>query len=366
METWATSDPRNAQLLEDLRQAWEMLERDEEEALVDVDAAWEKLSERVREAEKVPQPGMAALAGDRSSRKPAGMRHSERKRPRHESRERSWMARQPLRGSLVAAALMIVAGALVLFTSDEPWPESSETAEGKVFTTQRGQRAIIDLTDGTQVHLNADSRLALPDGGFSEGRREVHLDGEAYFEVARDTTRPFRVRTKGGHAIRVLGTAFNVQAYGADTAAVQVAVREGEVALQASSEQKSDSLRLLPHQVGVADAGGGLQAHRNVDLSARLAWTEGRLAFEDAPFHEVVQKLERWYDLRIEVRAPTGSIDRLNAQFDDESLQEILNDIAMALRLRYERTQNTITFYRTAASSTAPGKSDPAWSKAAR
>lgn len=350
VEAWAATDPRSRQLLKDLRQAWETLGRDEEAPLVDVDAAWKQLNRRMREEEtrreETPRPERAVLPADRPAtaggqrkRRPGRRRAG----PRSEAPGRRWRA-----AAAVGLALGVFALALLLL--GEPWPGGGEAAGGKVFTTQRGQRAIIELTDGTEVQLNAESRLVLPGGGFSEeGRREVRLRGEAFFEVARDTARPFLVHTTGGGpAVHVLGTAFNVEAYSADTALVQVAVAEGEVALQAAAgkDPGRDTLRLQPRQVGIARLGGALEARRGVDLSARLAWTEGRLAFEDAPFGEVARKLERWYDLRVKVRPPAGTIDRLNAQFDDESLQDILGDIAVALGLRYERSQDVVTFYR--------------------
>ena len=351
VEAWAASDPRGRAILEDLRRAWEAVGREAGDSPVDVDAAWDELSRKMQEAgrDALAQPQTPVSVGDRPAQK--------RGRERHHGLQR-WLRT----GAAAAAALVLVAGALL-------WASGGLGEEGKpdrkVFTTERGQRAVVDLTDGTQVHLNADSRLVLPGGRLGEKRRTVRLDGEAFFDVARDTTRPFRVRT-GGADVRVLGTAFNVQAYSGGetrgqetTPATQVAVAEGEVALQASKGETGspagDTLRLTARQVGVTGPDGALDARRDVDLSAQLAWTEGRLAFEDAPFSEVARKLERWYDLRVEVRAPIADIDRLNARFDEESLREILGDVAVALRLRYERTGDTVVFFRPGTrSSTSP------------
>jgi ferric-dicitrate binding protein FerR (iron transport regulator) len=358
VEAWAASDPRGREILEDLRRAWEAVGREEGDSPVDVDAAWDELSRKMQEAgrDSPPHPQAPVPAGDRPAQQRGGEHH--------------YVPQRRLRaGAAAAAALVLVLAGALLWASG--WLGSKAGPDGKVFTTERGQRAVVDLTDGTQVHLNADSRLVLPGGRLGEKRRTVRLDGEAFFDVARDTARPFRVRT-GGANVRVLGTAFNVQSYSGDetrggeaAATTQVAVAEGEVTLQASKGQTGspagDTIRLAARQVGVSGPDGALDARRDVDLSAQLAWTEGRLAFEDASFREVMRKLERWYDLRVEVRAPLADIDRLNAHFDDESLREILGDVAVALSLRYERTGDTVIFFRPGArSSTRPGTSSSA------
>lgn len=335
VETWAAADPRHRRMLEDLQQAWHAVGPEEDALPVDVDAAWGRLSQRIEETAGDPK---GPLPPRRAGGCPPARRASPHASPVRISR-RSMMI-----GGAGAAAVLAIGVALALLWGGEG-PGDSFASREKVFTTKRGQRAVVELTDGTQVRLNADSRLVIPRRSLAEGRREVHLDGEAFFKVARDSTRPFRVRTGAG-TVCVLGTAFNVQAYAADAAPMQVAVSEGAVALQAGEAGTGDTLRLLPRQLGIARRDGGLQARRDVDLSAQLAWTNGQLAFDDAPFSEVVRKLERWYDLQVEVRLPTRRIDHLNARFDDESLQEILGDIAVALNLRYERTRETVVFYR--------------------
>ena len=333
VEMWAASDPQNRDILRDLRQVWEAVDRKKDTLPVDVDAAWDKLSRRIREEEEEQTEDRPARAGE-ADRCPRRRAHS--RTHRHALR---------VGGALAA----VVAVALGLFVFDG-LPGSGEEVEAKVFTTQRGQRAAIELTDGTQVHLNVDSRLELPTEGFSEARRTVRLEGEAYFDVARDTARPFRVRARGA-SVRVLGTAFNVRAY-ATEAPMQVAVAEGEVSLRAEEGGGTDSsLRLRSEQLGIADK-DLLERHRDVDLSARLAWTDGKLIFENASFREVSRKLERWYDLRIEGRVPAEAIDKLNATFDDQSLSDVLGDIALALNLQYRKRGEVVTFYRSSQSRT--------------
>jgi ferric-dicitrate binding protein FerR (iron transport regulator) len=84
----------------------------------------------------------------------------------------------------------------------------------------------------------------------------------------------------------------------------------------------------------------------NVKLSKEIAWTGGKLIFEETPFDEVASKLERWYDIEVEARVPAQNVIRLNAAFEDTPLNEVLHDIAAALDLKYERDGRRVTFHR--------------------
>lgn len=329
IETWAAANPENRQLLEELRGVWKRVSRREISLPVDVDAAWDELTQRIREEEyEQGPPERATSRGDRPAQRP--------KRERSRSRMRQTI----FTGAASVAVIIVAALAFLVF---EELPESSESPEEKVFSTQRGQRAVVQLIDGTEVRLNVDSRLRLPEDGFAEDRREVKLEGEAYFDVARDTSRPFRVHAQDASA-RVLGTAFNMKDYPDDQQA-RVAVTEGEVALQSGRSEIRDTVLLRARHLGVVS-----DHHREVhyveDLSQELGWTEGQLVFRDAPFSEVVRKLGRWYDLQIEAKVASEEVDRLNATLDGGSMKETLRAVAAALDLQYEREAETVVFYR--------------------
>ena len=91
--------------------------------------------------------------------------------------------------------------------------------------------------------------------------------------------------------------------------------------------------------------GADVRVSRGIDLDRYLAWTEGRLVFDHAPFEEVARQLERRYDVQVELATAPQSLKRLNASFESESLGEILKSIAAALDLRYERAGRQVTFY---------------------
>src|SRR5690348_15176219 len=135
-----------------------------------------------------------------------------------------WGRRRAIAAAFVVA--LVGAGAAWWIGQGRPAPQPPAMRE---YATPRGRRAVFRLLDGTEIMLNADTRLRAPLAVGGPGERDVYLDGEAYFRVAHDAARPFVVHTASG-AIRDLGTAFGVRAY-TDAARERVAVIEGSVAL---------------------------------------------------------------------------------------------------------------------------------------
>ena len=348
VQAWTEQDPARLGRVEGLRRVWEAAGASP--AHWDAEAAWKAFRQRAGSdmASHGAVPYRASERHDseegarRRTAQPARARCAEKKKKRRRPARRTRLFQA------VAVALVVAAGALLLavFLKGE-FPLAPPESGGKVFATQEGQRATLRLTDGTEVRLNADSRLTLSEE-FSTGARAVRLEGEAYFDVARDPARPFLVRTQEA-SVEVRGTAFNIEAYPGD-AQTQVAVTEGEVDLRPSAPQPTDHdsvVRLKPRSLGVASERGLQPVQRGIDLSGRLAWTEGRLVFENAPPREVARKLERWYGLQVDVRVPARSaVVGLNATFEDEPLSEVLRSIAAALSLEYERRQDAVTFDR--------------------
>ncbi|MGH7717880.1 MAG: FecR family protein, partial [Gemmatimonadaceae bacterium] len=219
------------------------------------------------------------------------------------------------------------------------------------YRTLRGQRLALRLTDGTQVTLAPGSVLRRS-SDYGERERRLELEGEAYFVVTHDSARPFTVHTRRLVA-RDLGTRFNVRAY-PDEGATDVVVAEGKVAVEgprgarrsdttqagpASAELPGRRIAMLTAgQLGRMDASGEITLRSGVDLERRLAWTEGRLVFNDTPLGEVERQLERWYD--IEVRLATTNLRplRVTGAFDDEPLTQVLEAVARSLDLIVRHT----------------------------
>ena len=246
VEAWLAASPDHRQRLAELRRVLRV--DDPAYPPPDVEAAWQ----RVRTRTQRPAPAR-------------GPSRPERARPRPFLRALA----------LLAAAGLAVALALQLGAPPAP----PEATAARVYETRPGQRATIRLLDGTDVHLNATSRLTVA-AGFGDEERAVALEGQAFFDVADDPGRPFLVGTSAGR-VAVVGTAFDVRAY-PEEPATRVVVAEGRVAVRAAGAVETEAALLRPEDLAVV-AGGDVAVERGVGLAPYLAWREGRLVFRSAP-----------------------------------------------------------------------------------
>ncbi|MGN6509498.1 MAG: FecR family protein [Chitinophaga sp.] len=159
-----------------------------------------------------------------------------------------------------------------------------EAASRNTISTPRGGQYRIDLPDGSRVWLNAASSLTFPASFAGLQERSVELSGEAYFEVAEDANKPFRV-ISGGHRVEVLGTHFNVNAYH-DEPEIKTTLLEGAVKVNGSL--------LKPGQQSVMR--NGALSIRKADTEMETAWKNGEFIFDGQDFRTVMRMISRWYD----------------------------------------------------------------------
>ena len=343
LDAWIAEDPERAQLLNDLSELWAMTAP--APTTPDVDALWGRLQGHVRrtqeprESDRPRRPSARPRPASRPAVRPPGRRQSPQGRPS--------MAARLAVGAAALAGMAVLALSLLRPTGDISLGE--EQALARVFATEQGQRATVRLLDGTRVRLNAASTLTVSPE-FGGTARTVRLDGEAFFQVARDTTRPFIVQA-GGTTARVLGTSFNVTAY-ADEPHVRVVVAEGKVAFDAPASSggrardadPSTGVVLTADQSGEFTAEGGV-VRRDAAVQPDLDWIDGTLTFEDAPFAQVARELTRWYGIEVVVEDATSPSGHLNARFsDDQTLDEVLRIVATAFELRVEQRQGRVHF----------------------
>jgi len=198
-------------------------------------------------------------------------------------------------------------GQLVYHAFDRNYKNASN-GDFNIISTPRGGEYRIILPDGSKVWLNAASSLKFP-GVFKRNVREVELDGEAYFEIAKRSAMPFKVRS-GNTEIEVLGTHFNLKAY-SNQKVIKTTLVEGSVKI---NEGKS-SVLLKPGQQA-RQAGGNITILNNVDIEEQVAWKDGLFVFKDASIEEVMSQVSSWYDLDVtfEGKIPekylTGKVSR--------------------------------------------------------
>jgi len=202
------------------------------------------------------------------------------------------------------------AGQLVYQT--EPTGIFPQATMYNTLTTPRGRRTAVVLSDGTKVWLNAASSIKFP-AAFMGKDRTVELSGEAYFEVAKDADKPFRVKVNrpgGNMNIEVLGTSFNIMAYD-DEATSSTTLVDGSVKVATSA---GTSL-LKPGQQLLAGADGKTSLVADADVQKAIAWKDGNFFFRGDELGDIMKQLARWYDIEVRYDSPvtdhyTGKISR--------------------------------------------------------
>ena len=213
--------------------------------------------------------------------------------------------------------------------------EKGTSPERLLLSVPRGGEFETVLEDGTRVWLNADSKLRYP-SFFDGGRREVELEGEAYFDVARDTTRPFIVRT-GQSVIQVFGTEFNVKAY-PDEREERTTLVEGSVGLRHAGKV----YMLRPNDQAVVEEGREVRLTR-VDARKEGLWRTGMFVFERETLESLMGELARWYNVtvfytneRLKTLHFSGELDRY------EDIGRILHMVGLTTDVTFSLQGRTV------------------------
>jgi transmembrane sensor len=236
----------------------------------------------------------------------------------------------------VAAVALLLAGGALLWRTVAERNAPTVTAAQQVHRTGMGESQTVYLPDGTVVWMGPESRLTVA-AGYGARARRVDLAGEALFDVVHDERRPFSVRA--AHAeIQDLGTTFTVRSAAAEE--VSVAVTVGAVRLSAA-DTPAFNVILRAGDRGVLPRGGRPVAQRGGARESDVAWTRGRLVFDNAPLTRVAEDLRRWYGIELRI-ADRGLADRhLTASFENESKEQVLRVIGLALGAQVERRGDT-------------------------
>ena len=200
---------------------------------------------------------------------------------------------------LAAAIIFIVVCAGILFWSQRQEPEEVGIV-WELHENPRGRRTVQTLSDGTVVHLNAASRIKYAKS-FEGDTREVFLDGEAYFEVAKNPEKPFLVHTQQ-ISTKVLGTSFNIRAFQHESD-IEVSLLEGKVEVTGPGQSSmAPGYFLSPAEQYIFHKHNStFNIHHDVDLTTVIAWKENRLIIDDESLEQVASKLETWFGVTIEI-----------------------------------------------------------------
>ncbi|MEK6478834.1 FecR domain-containing protein [Catalinimonas sp. 4WD22] len=245
-----------------------------------------------------------------------------------------------------AAVVFLMLGATLFFVwkSTNPSPEATSTAENKSVvkitkSNPRGQKSIIQLPDGSEVRLNAESYLEYPQDFTTS--RDIKLVGEAFFEVKRDTVHPFTV-TSGDIKVTVLGTSFNVQAFPFEEE-MSVAVESGLVEVEKKGNgaaRKMSQLHPL-EMVRVNHKRGDFEVS-SFDPDEILAWKEGVLVFQKDSFEDIIHKLERWYGVDFIIKRSMPVTDGFTGRYNNPSLKVVLEGMSYSSDFTYVIEGDTV------------------------
>lgn len=210
-------------------------------------------------------------------------------------------------------------------------PTEIATARRSV-TAPAGRRISVSLPDGSKAILSPGSRLSYAATFGADLRREVRLDGEAYFDVRHDKKRPFVVRAADLVA-EDLGTQFIVRAYPEDRYG-RIIVRQGLVGLAGAVIAPGELGRLSP---------GGAPVVESADTASWFAWTQGRLVFDGMSLRDALPKLNRWYDLKFRLATPDLGDRVIVATLPEHLDDDALTAIGLALKLDATRDGRVVT-----------------------
>jgi ferric-dicitrate binding protein FerR (iron transport regulator) len=221
------------------------------------------------------------------------------------------------------------------------------TAMNTVATPKGGQYQVT-LPDGTKVWLNASSSITFPTA-FTGSRREVKIEGEIYFEVAKDELKPFLVDVDGKSLVEVLGTIFNINAYD-DEGSIKTTLVQGSVKVVKGNR---DAM-LRPGQQAIVDLNttavatpsgrqhdpypkteDGIMIVSAVDLDQVLAWKNGIFNFNGADLQTVMRQLERWYNIKVQYRGAMPNLIFRGKMYRNVSLSDVL-DMLKEMGVRFE------------------------------
>lgn len=260
-------------------------------------------------------------------------------------------------GWMALAASLVIGAIVYLYPRNNTVVEladASPVPQNEV-STKTGSKSKLQLPDGSQVWLNADSKITYGKE-FGATDRQVTLTGEAYFDVVKNPEKPFIIHARNID-IRVVGTAFNVKSYPKDKTTETSLIR-GIIEVRIKNRPK-EKIILKPNEKLIV-AAEDIPTPKNIQPSLALtkkapqvvidnisympadstvietSWTENKLCFRDDSFLEVAEKMERWYGVTIQITDPRLEKIRLTGTFQDETLQKALKALTITTPFTYK------------------------------
>ncbi|MBN8718060.1 MAG: FecR domain-containing protein [Sediminibacterium magnilacihabitans] len=279
----------------------------------------------------------------------------------HRNRKQVWFS--------LSVAAMLIAGVLgyrFLFIPKPATPAKTLAVAASEVSTKYGSKTQLTLPDGSQVWLNAGSKLKY-DKNYGAGLREVSLSGEAFFDVVKNPAHPFVIHTEKID-IKVLGTAFNVKSYPGEKHTETSLIRGSiEVTIRNKSARK---IILKPNEkLVIANDDEQQENKASIPLHAKdnrqepfvaishltyepkdnsvveTSWMENKFIFNSLPFEDLALRCERWFDVSIIINDEVIKKKRFTGAFESETVEQVLKALQLTTPFRYTINKKQINIY---------------------
>jgi len=257
----------------------------------------------------------------------------------------------------IAIAASVLTAVFVFSYQLKPGSKAITLKEPNEITTNNGSRTKVQLPDGSVVWLNAGSNIKY-DETFGAITRDVVLSGEAFFDVVKNKEKPFIIHTPAID-IKVLGTVFNVKAYPKDPT-TETSLIHGLIEVTIKN-RSNDKIILTPNEKLIVEnnpAGNRenlstgkpepvisinpIKPNRADSTINEIQWVQNRLVFDNEPLQEIARKMERWYNVTIDIKTEELLDKRISGSFINENIDQALEALSITGRFRYKRINNTI------------------------
>ncbi|WP_430974121.1 FecR family protein [Sunxiuqinia rutila] len=234
-----------------------------------------------------------------------------------------------------AAALVLLIGisSIMFWLGGNYKINKKQSVHYSTVVAEYGQIAHVILPDSSVVWLNSGTKLTYSND-FAVNSRHLKLEGQAFFEISKNKNLPLKVATEAGISVKVLGTKFDVKAYPGDDQ-VNVVLEEGSVELESFKNQGTKQ-KLVPGEMMTYNVSENRMNIARIETGDYTSWKEGALVFKDEPMQQVIRKLERRYNVEVEVINTAVYQSIFNANFKNESLKEILDFIEFSCPITYQ------------------------------
>ncbi|MEM6526436.1 MAG: FecR domain-containing protein [Bacteroidota bacterium] len=303
VERWLHADDRNKAAYDQLSLLWEASEKAKEAASIDIENDWEKVKSRIDTGFKT----------------------------------RSIPLTPTEKGSVFIRLMKVAAVVTLIVMAYLAWPVLSDLSPAEMATvTALADTSTVILSDGSKVVLNKNSRLVYP-SQFDGKTRRVTLEGEAFFDVVKDPSRPFLI-TSGEATTEVVGTSFSVNAGIKNK--VRVTVVTGKVLLYSESKQ-GEKLSIAPGEQGLMKNGLQLSKTVNEDINF-LAWKTGILTFQNIAVTKVIDDLNKHYGQSLKIGSSALKTCTLTATFKQQSFEDVLAELQLVLPIQVQNDGESI------------------------